>query len=261
MNRTFLIGLALVFIAGGVLSISTATAIFNRKNRRAKVPTLVYEHGDWRQQAYLKDFILTDQEGQKFRSEKMKDQVCVVSFFFAMCPSVCSMQNEKVAELQTQMKKVQFISITCDPKNDTPDALKKYAAKYTENTKTWSFLTGELEHIRRIGAEVFGVAVNKATHTSHLLLVDKWGKVRGRYVFSNAEQVEQLKKEVEKLKKETEPPPPPKKKKRRKPNIRLDDDDLDDDDDDDDASKKKATKAASKKKSEPKKSVKQKRKQ
>ena len=236
MNRTFLIGLAALFVAGGVLSIVTAYTIHKRRNSTPKAALkIVYDHGDWQQERLLTDFILTDQDGTTFKSEKMKDRICIVSFFFAMCPSVCARQNQSISLLQDELaaQGVHFISITCDPENDTPDILKIYSDKFTKSNEHWTFLTGELTHIRRIGVEVFGVPLAKATHTSHLLLVDKWGKVRGRYAFDKEDQVSDMRGLIPKLQKETEPPPPAKPKKRRKPNIRLDDDDGDDDDDDD----------------------------
>jgi hypothetical protein len=36
-----------------------------------------------------------------------------------------------------------------------------------------------MDYIRRVGAEYFGVPVDKGTHGSRLILVDKWGDIRG----------------------------------------------------------------------------------
>ena len=43
----------------------------------------------------------------------------------------------------------------------------------------WLFLTGRLIYIRRVASELFGVALDKQTHTERLIVCDKWGKVRG----------------------------------------------------------------------------------
>jgi len=69
----------------------------------------------------VKHFELIDQDGQSFDSDELKGKVWVASFFFTNCPGTCWRLNQAVANLQTETdESVRLISITCDPKNDTP---------------------------------------------------------------------------------------------------------------------------------------------
>ena len=87
---------------------------------------------------------------------------------------------------------VHFVSITCDPDNDTPEALKKYAEHFKADPKRWTFLTGDMQAIQRIGQDSFKIAVVKGDHTDRACVVDRNGKVRGRFRLTEPDQAEML---------------------------------------------------------------------
>lgn len=144
----------------------------------------------------LEDFVLTDQDGQKFDSASLKGKVWVGSFFFTNCPGTCWKLNQALADLQRTEpgSEARFVSLTCDPDNDTPPALKKYAEHFHADPARWSFLTGDFKLLHQIGNDFFQVAVEKGTHTDRAFVVDREGKVRGRFRLTDPEQVEMLKK-------------------------------------------------------------------
>jgi cytochrome oxidase Cu insertion factor (SCO1/SenC/PrrC family) len=143
----------------------------------------------------LQDFTLTDQDGQPFHSESLKGKVWVASFFFTNCPGVCLQLNRTLAAIQETdpHQDIRYISITCDPENDTPEALKKYAEFFKADPARWTFLTGDMQTIRRIGQDFFKISVDKAVHTDRACVVDRLGKVRGRFRLTEDGQVEMLK--------------------------------------------------------------------
>ncbi len=105
---------------------------------------------------------------------------------------------------------VVFLSITCDPDNDTPAALTQYASIFSADPKHWLFLTGDLLLLRRIGAEMYELAVDTQTHSEHLVLVDRWGKVHGRYRWRNHPgELTEMKQAFAELLAQTEPPEEP----------------------------------------------------
>ena len=110
------------------------------------------------------DFVLTDQNGQEFHSSSLKGKVWVASFFFASCPGPCYRLNQALAGLQAEsdFKDVRFVSITCDPADDTPEVLKEYAARFAANPKQWTFLTGDFKKIQDISMSSF-VLGNRAS--------------------------------------------------------------------------------------------------
>jgi hypothetical protein len=69
------------------------------------------------------------------------------------------------------------------------------------------FLTGDLLLLRRVGAEMYQLPVDKQMHTEHLVVVDRWGKIRGRIRWKdNPTELVTMKKLLSDLLVETEPP-------------------------------------------------------
>src|SRR5262245_16505613 len=141
------------------------------------------------QRPRLTEFTLTDAAGQPFDSQSLRGKVCVGSFFFTNCPGTCSRLNQALAALQQEdpMCDVHYVSITCDPDNDTPEALKKYAEHFKADPARWTFLTGDMGLIGRIGHDFFQLSVEKAVHSDRACVVDRKGQIRGRFRLTEPE--------------------------------------------------------------------------
>jgi len=149
-------------------------------------------------EAWLSRFELTERSGDTIRSEDLLGEPYVVSFFFSQCPSICVQQNQKLKQLQDEFANqgVRFVAISVDPENDTPEALREYAARFGADPNQWLFLTGELPYIRRVGSEVFQLPVDKQFHTERFVLVDPSGKIEGMYSWPETKQFESLKQSI-----------------------------------------------------------------
>lgn len=156
----------------------------------------------------LTSFAMTDQDGKPFDSTSLRGKVWVASFFFVNCPGTCWRLNQALEALQSTEvgKQALFVSITCDPENDTPEALKKYAEHFHADPARWTFLTGDLSLVKRIGRDMFQISVEKAAHTDRACVIDRTGQVRGRFRLTDPQQLELLKKLLEVV--EAEPPAP-----------------------------------------------------
>ncbi len=139
-------------------------------------------------------FQLTDQDGQPFDSASLDGKVWVASFFFTNCPAICWRMNQALAAWQQTHpdSDIHFVSITCDPDNDTPEALKKYADHFKADPQRWTFLTGDMTDIQRIGQESFKITVVRGDHSDRACVVDKQGKIRGRFRLTEADQADLL---------------------------------------------------------------------
>ena len=159
-------------------------------------PTKPPEDEEW-----LSRFELIERSGEKVSSEDLKGAPYVVSFFFSTCPSICVQQNQKIQELQEQFKDkgVKFVAISVDPETDTPEVLQEYSARFGADEEQWLFLTGDLNYIRRIGAEIFRQPVSKQFHTERFVLVDADGKVEGFYNWPEKKQFAQLQERISEL--------------------------------------------------------------
>lgn len=143
----------------------------------------------------LPEFRLVDQAGAAFGSKELRGQVWVADFFFTSCPSVCPKLTRAAKALQERFAAadvpVRLVSISVDPETDTPARLTDYAREYALDTTRWSLLTGDLADIRRLVVEGFaahmgdkvpdGAGLMDIAHSTHLVLVDGQGRIRGYY--------------------------------------------------------------------------------
>ena len=131
--------------------------------------------------------------------------------FFTTCPTACFLQNKQVQLLHEEFasKGVKFVSMTCDPDRDSVPVLAEYAQQFRAGPDSWYFLTGDLLHLRRVAGEVYLMPLDKETHSEKLLVVDRWGKVRGQYHWKNTDEMAAIRLQLKKLLGETQPPPPP----------------------------------------------------
>lgn len=191
MSRTVAYAVAALLFAAGTLLLVTADSWRRRRdeNRMQTIQTAPDE--TWKSQDLLVDYKLIERSGRLFDSQELDGRVHVVSFFFTACPGPCFRQNSQVQLLHEVYaeKGVRFVSLTCDPDRDTPAVMTEYARRFRAGDDTWLFLTGDLEHLRRVAAEVYRVPVDKETHTEKLLVVDRQGRLRGGFHWNKPEEL------------------------------------------------------------------------
>jgi protein SCO1/2 len=134
-------------------------------------------------------FSMTNQNNVTITDRDMLGKVYVVEFFFTSCPTICPImsQNLRAVEDEINNNNLGFISITIDPKRDTPERLLEYANKIGVKTPNWHHLTSDRESIEKL-ADQFNIYVGKdettaegLNHSGKLALVDKEGNIRSRY--------------------------------------------------------------------------------
>ncbi|SEK99457.1 protein SCO1/2 [Jannaschia helgolandensis] len=141
------------------------------------------------------DFLLSDADGTLFRLADFAGKVVILHFVYTQCPDACPLHTEKLADVQarinqTQMKdRVQFVSITSDPENDTPVVLRDYGAIHGMDPANWAFLTiapGQPPETTRDLAQDFGhkfAVAQDGTQTHGVVthVIDKTGRWRGNF--------------------------------------------------------------------------------
>ncbi len=167
---------------------------FNAMRRQAEEKGLSNE--EW-----TRSFSLIERSGKPFKSEQLEGQPYVAGFFFSLCPTICLKQNQKVQQLQTKFsgEDIRFLSISCDPEIDTPAQLTKYARKFDADESQWLFLTGEMDHIKRVGGEMYSLAVERRGHAEKFVLVDAEGDIVGFYAWADPVQWQMLQSDIKDL--------------------------------------------------------------
>lgn len=138
----------------------------------------------------LVNFSLTNSLGRPVTRADLDGKILVVSFLFTSCSLTCPEVSRHMAEIQKLTANdpdVQLLSLTVDPRSDTPSALAQWGARYGADTNRWLFLTGDekIEH-HLIGNsflatdpdDPFNYMPGGFTGTERIAVVDKHGRTR-----------------------------------------------------------------------------------
>lgn len=139
-------------------------------------------------------FTLTDQDGAAFDSKSLAGKVWLGAIFFANCPGPCFLENQAVAGILREVQDPGFmvVSLTCDPENDTPEVLHRYADRFEADPARWKFLTGDLAVIKAVGMGTFRLPVELGVHSERGVVFDRTGRVRGGFLLRDPDQVKLL---------------------------------------------------------------------
>ncbi len=152
-------------------------------------------------------FTLTAQDGEPFDSKSLAGKVWMGSVFFSNCPGPCFRENQAVADILREIDDPDFLSIslTCDPENDTPDVLRRYADRFEADPARWKFLTGDFTVIKKVANESFLLPAEVGVHSERGVVFDRQGRLRGSYHLLQEDRVELLKKLIREVLAEEEP--------------------------------------------------------
>lgn len=135
-------------------------------------------------------FILTDQNNKQVSNSTYAGKVYVLEFFFSTCPTICPKMNANLKTVQQEFagnNNFGIASITINPENDTPEALKKHAEELGFISENWHFLTGDREYIYQIANKGFNMYAGENAnanggfeHSGLFALIDKNGNIRCR---------------------------------------------------------------------------------
>jgi protein SCO1/2 len=134
----------------------------------------------------LPDANLVNESGQPVALASLKGNVVVYDFIFTNCAGTCPMMTAAMRRVTTKVDKdapVRFVSISVDPKRDTPPVLAAYAQR-VRNDPRWTFLTGDWPTIKHLSVDGFKLATDdQLLHSAKFAVADKNGVVR-EYVSS-----------------------------------------------------------------------------
>lgn len=153
------------------------------------------------------DFKLVDQTGAPFGPDRLAGRVWIADFIFTRCPDVCPRMTERLVRVhRTLGDRADIVSVSVDPDYDTPERLAAFARAHGADSPRWHFLTGESGPMQDSVLRGFKVAfsrdsddVSTITHGVHVVLVDGRGRIRGFYDSNDADALERLEADVQRL--------------------------------------------------------------
>lgn len=147
------------------------------------------------------DTRLTTDEGRELRLSGLEGNVAIYNFIFTQCQGSCPIMTRQMQELTRKFpsdQPIRFVSVSVDPANDTPEALREYAAGVRTDSR-WIFLTGTRDEVIGLSVEGFklaagdpGEGAEPILHSSKFVLVDKQGQIRGYYDSLAKDSMQQL---------------------------------------------------------------------
>lgn len=163
------------------------TAPKSKKIEKTEELEYIVLHGE---KAKAPDFEFINQNNDTITSSDYKGKVYVVEFFYTSCPTICPIMNQNLVEVAEEFKNNDdfgIASFSIDPKRDTPEALKEYAAKHEIVHPNWNLLTGEEDKIYDLALEGFKLTAQDdpeepggIMHDGLFVLVDQEGYIRSR---------------------------------------------------------------------------------
>jgi protein SCO1 len=139
------------------------------------------------------EFSLTTHDDKSLKLADLRGKVVLVSFIFTTCSGTCPATTSRMNTVARELKRegllkkdrVRLVSITLDPKRDTPKALRRYRELYDIEGDHWSFLTGPAADVNKVIA-AWGMWAKPAKsgqldHPSRVYLLDTRGRIREIY--------------------------------------------------------------------------------
>jgi len=161
------------------------------------------------------DFRMTNQSDRTIHLDQFRGKVLVATFIYTRCPleDYCPRMTHNFAEIDKALakdpalySKTHLLSISFDPKFDTPSVLRDYGVSYMgrdnkEAFSHWDFAVPPQKELDRV-LEFFGVGVTPGenqtiTHSLSTAVIGKDGKITAWYPTNDwkpAEVVEAIKK-------------------------------------------------------------------
>jgi protein SCO1/2 len=137
--------------------------------------------------AQIPDFDLVDQTGADVSLAALKGKVVAVTFIYTRCPlpDYCPRMVENFRAIRNRFaarmaRDLVLLTISFDPKYDTPQMMAAYATANRAGGPGWLFLTGESAKIARV-CDAFGIQYfadeGLITHSLQTAVIDRDGRL------------------------------------------------------------------------------------
>lgn len=100
--------------------------------------------------------IFTDDKGRSVRLSDWRGKPVILTMEYANCRFICSITLQKLREIQEaadkQGKNIDFLIVSIDPENDTPEAWTQYRKSRGLERGNWYFLTAGVRETKSFAA-------------------------------------------------------------------------------------------------------------
>lgn len=105
------------------------------------------------------DVVMKTAFGQEYSFADLPKKARLIEFMYTDCPDVCPLTTVEMSKVRHSLEKegvfgdkVEFITITINPKQDTEEVLRDYAGRFevTSDEEGWIFLRGSEEDTKKL---------------------------------------------------------------------------------------------------------------
>jgi protein SCO1/2 len=139
------------------------------------------------------DLTLVNQDGKTLHLDEFKGKALLMTFVYTRCPmpNFCPRLSNAFARIQQDLakspndyEKTHLLTVSFDPKYDTPSVLHKYGLAYLGDAPSgflhWDFASTNSADLRKL-AEAFGLEYfeedDQITHTMDIVLINPDGRI------------------------------------------------------------------------------------
>lgn len=171
--------------------------------RGKQVPDTIYHQ--------IGDFKLLNQNADTITVKQYDGKIVVLNLFYTKGDTYSvNVANKAMKAFETTYHKnrvVNFVGLSIDPKNDTPEVLNKYATVLAAKPGKWDLLTGDSTTIynlinKGLFIDAHKEVVNglpKFVYSNMFVLLDYQHRIRGYYEASSQEALAKLDDEIKVL--------------------------------------------------------------
>lgn len=140
------------------------------------------------------NFTLMEADGRSVGLRDFRGKVVVLHFVYTNCPDVCPLHADRIADIQEMVNRtpmrdgVQFVTITSDPKRDTPEVMRAYGTAHGLEPVNWTFLTSGPERltatrelVEKFGHRFTEVGGGYQVHGVVTHVIDREGRWRANF--------------------------------------------------------------------------------
>lgn len=175
----------LMLIVAFLMPAAIGAALSYKKSAEIPALSASAQTSPWRD-GYVPNVPVQTQDGKTvaFYDDLVKGKIAVFNFIFTGCSQLCPLTTARLATVQEQLgdavgRDVFFYSISLDPLNDTPSALKKFANGFKIGPG-WQFLTGTPDDMKLIRERLGERSKDMGEHQAFVTMVNdktgEWGR-------------------------------------------------------------------------------------
>ena len=136
--------------------------------------------------------VTQDSEQVQF-PQAYRGNILVIGAIYTQCPDICAQVTANMVDVRQKLDNtdnVRFVTVTFDPRRDTPERMNSYRDAFRVGDAPWPFLTGPKAAIDTLMSQLeikTEISSGDTTgtyfidHTDQITLVDSLGRIRYRY--------------------------------------------------------------------------------